>query len=243
MRAGARVGDETTRPLAIRSLFARIVPRYDLLNHLLSFNLDRRWRRRAARLLARWLERPGVRVLDLCCGTGDSLRALEEQAGKAANPLLLGCDFCHPMLLAARRKVASPVLVEADALQLPFPDASFDVVATAFGFRNLTDYHRGLAEIRRVLRPGGVVAIVEFSWPSGRLLGAAYGFYVRCLLPRVGGWISGVPEAYRYLPDSVARFPSPEQLAQWMRAAGFRQVRCVPMSGGIVTIHLGVVEE
>jgi len=221
----------------VRAMFNRVAPRYDFLNHLLSFNQDRRWRARTVRRLAEVLRRPGARVLDLCCGTGDLLAALQ---GNCRRPVL-GCDFSPAMLTEARRKNPGCALVEADALRLPLADGSLDLVTIAFGFRNLADYRAGLAEIRRVLRPGGALAILEFSQPPHPLWAALYDFYSRCLLPLIGGLISGDASAYRYLPASVRRFPSPAGLAEEMRAAGFAEVTCELLSGGIVAVHLGRV--
>lgn len=241
MNPGAAPAGATVREQAaqwVRRMFARIAPRYDLLNRLLSFGQDQRWRRRTALRVSRWLERPGARALDLCCGTGDLLAALT-RVGRD-DVMLAGCDFCRPMLLLARRKLPGAVLIEADALRLPLADASLDLVTVAFGFRNLADYRAGLAEMRRVLRSGGAAAILEFSQPVGRLLAALYGFYAQRVLPRIGGWISGHPDAYRYLPESVSRFPSAEQLAEWMLEAGFTRVQFERLSGGIVALHLGI---
>jgi demethylmenaquinone methyltransferase/2-methoxy-6-polyprenyl-1,4-benzoquinol methylase len=211
-------------------MFGRVARRYDFLNHLLSFNLDRYWRARTVRELRAALERPGARVLDVCCGTGDLLGAL----GRG-----VGIDFCHPMLLAARRKMPGAALAEADAMALPLADASLDVVATAFGFRNLANYEKGLREMRRVLKPGGVAAILEFSQPPSALFAALYGFYSRRVLPAIGGVVSGERGAYEYLPESVRRFPHAERLAVMMREAGFVEVRFERMTGGIVALHLG----
>jgi len=223
----------------VRGMFARVAGRYDLLNHLLSLQIDRYWRRLAVRRLRPILRRPGVLALDTCCGTGDLLLALEAERGAG----VLGSDFCHPMLVAARRKIArrrrASVLFEADALSLPLADGSLDLITAAFGFRNLANYRKGLQEMRRVLKPGGAAAILEFSQPANRLLAALYNFYSARILPAVGGWISGDRAAYRYLPDSVRRFPSPEQLAADMRAAGFSLVEFERMSGGVVTLHVG----
>jgi demethylmenaquinone methyltransferase/2-methoxy-6-polyprenyl-1,4-benzoquinol methylase len=158
----------------VRGMFGRIAGRYDLLNHLLSFNLDRRWRARVVERVADVLERPGARVLDLCCGTGDVLLALEERR-KAE---VLGSDFCHPMLVEAARKIAArgrrSRLFEADALALPLADHSLDLITIAFGFRNLANYGKGLEELLRVLKPGGVVAILEFSQPANRVFAALH---------------------------------------------------------------------
>src|SRR6185295_6105191 len=191
----------------VRGMFGRIAPRYDLLNHLLSFNLDKRWRARTVARVAEILDRPDARVLDLCCGTGDVLLALESRAKRP----LLGSDFCHPMLLEARRKIAgqglSTPVFEADALSLPLADLSLDLITVAFGFRNLANYQRGLEEMLRVLKPGGVAAILEFSQPPNRAFSALYGFFSTRVLPAIGGMISGSPDAYSYLPESIRKFP------------------------------------
>lgn len=222
----------------VRDMFGRVARRYDLLNHLLSFNLDKRWRARTVARVAPVLVRPGARVLDLCCGTGDVLLALEQKRGAA----VLGSDFCHPMLLEARRKIArrgfSSPLFEADALALPVRDASLDLITIAFGFRNLSSYESGLKELRRVLKPGGAAAILEFSQPSNRAFAALYGFFSTRVLPRVGGMISGSPDAYSYLPESIQKFPGAEELAVAIRSAGFDRVEFDRMTGGAVALHL-----
>ncbi len=223
----------------VRSTFGRIAPRYDALNHLLSLNIDRYWRARTVRRLDETLRRPEARVLDLCCGTGDLALALQ---ARRRSPVLAS-DFCHPMLLEAGRKSRpkqiQPFLFESDALRLPLRDRSLDLVTIAFGFRNLTDYRGGLRELLRVTRPGGRAAILEFSQPPNRAFAALYNFYSSHLLPRLGGWISGSPEAYSYLPESVRRFPSAEELAAEMAASGFRRVEFERMSLGIVALHIG----
>jgi demethylmenaquinone methyltransferase/2-methoxy-6-polyprenyl-1,4-benzoquinol methylase len=220
-------------------MFGRIAPRYDLLNHLLSFNLDKRWRARTVARVAEILDRPDARVLDLCCGTGDVLLALESRANRP----LLASDFCHPMLLEARRKIAgqglSTSVFEADALSLPLADASLDLITVAFGFRNLANYQRGLEEMLRVLKPGGVAAILEFSQPPNATFRALYGFFSTSVLPRIGGMISGSPDAYTYLPESIRKFPGAGQLAEEMRQAGFSRVVFERMTGGAVALHLG----
>ncbi len=221
-------------------MFGRIAPRYDLLNHLLSMNIDRYWRSRTVSRVAGILSRPGARVLDVCCGTGDLMLALESR-GRSAD--VFGSDFSHPMLVAAHRKTRKrhfrSKLFEADALQLPLAGASLDLVTTAFGFRNLTNYHAGLLELRRILKPAGTLAILEFSTPPNPLLAAAYGFYSRAILPAIGGMISGSRDAYTYLPESVRKFPDAEGLADQMREAGFENVRFERMTLGIVALHLG----
>jgi demethylmenaquinone methyltransferase / 2-methoxy-6-polyprenyl-1,4-benzoquinol methylase len=231
-------GEEATSRW-VRGMFGRIAGRYDLLNHLLSFNLDRRWRARAVERMADALGRPGARVLDLCCGTGDLLLALEARRGSA----VLGSDFCHPMLLEAQRKISargmrSP-LFEADALALPLRADSLDLITVAFGFRNLANYRSGLKELARVLRPGGVLAILEFSQPANRAFGTLYRFFSRRVLPWVGGIVSGSREAYSYLPESIQKFPGAQELADHMRAAGFKSVEFEPLTFGAVALHVG----
>jgi demethylmenaquinone methyltransferase/2-methoxy-6-polyprenyl-1,4-benzoquinol methylase len=218
----------------VREMFARVAPRYDLLNHLLSFNVDRLWRRAVARRFQDVLSRPESRVLDLCCGTGDLALALERR-GPAR---IIASDFCHPMLVRAAGKQV-PYLAEADALALPFADATFDLLTVAFGFRNLADYDAGLREMLRLLRPGGQAGILEFSEPPGALFGPLYRFYFRHVLPRLGGAISGDPGAYTYLPSSVGRFPSPEELSQRMREAGFQNVEWTRLTYGVACLHVG----
>ena len=232
-------GTEQAAAQWVRGMFGRIAPRYDLLNHLLSFNLDKRWRTRTVERIAHILERPDAHVLDLCCGTGDVALALERRTGRP----VLASDFSHPMLVEARRKIAlrgfRTPLFEADALSLPLADASLDLITVAFGFRNLANYQRGLAEMLRVLKPGGAAAILEFSQPSNRAFGLLYGFFSKRVLPRVGGWISGSAEAYSYLPESISKFPGAGALAQAMRDSGFSRVEFERMTGGAVALHLG----
>jgi demethylmenaquinone methyltransferase/2-methoxy-6-polyprenyl-1,4-benzoquinol methylase len=234
---GAR--DEREAAAWVRSMFGRVAHRYDLANHLLSFQFDRLWRARTVSRVRSVIERPDARVLDLCCGTGDLALALA-RGGRAA---VLGADFCHPMLVAAGRKAeaqgARAALFEADALRLPLADASLDLVTVAFGFRNLADYRAGLAEMRRVLRPGGIAAILEFSRPPNAAFRALYEFYSRRILPLIGGALSGSRDAYEYLPESVRRFPDAPELAGRMRQAGFDSVRYEYFTGGIVALHLG----
>ncbi len=226
----------------MREMFTRIAPRYDLLNHLLSAQMDRLWRARTARELKPVLQRPDALVLDLCCGTGDLAFALQ----RGAKARILGADFSHPMLVRARQKASAgngtpPVpFLEADALRLPFAEKSFDLVTSAFGFRNLANYEDGLREIFRVLKSGATLGILEFAEPAPGLLGDAYRFYTRTVLPKVGGWISGDAAAYSYLPKSVGRFFRPEQLVSLLTNMGYVQVRYHLMTLGSVALHLAV---
>jgi demethylmenaquinone methyltransferase/2-methoxy-6-polyprenyl-1,4-benzoquinol methylase len=223
----------------VRGMFGRIAGRYDLLNHLLSFNLDKRWRARAVERVADVMEQPGARVLDLCCGTGDVLLSLEARRGSA----VLGSDFCHPMLLEAQDKIVargmrSP-LFEADALALPLREDSLDLITVAFGFRNLANYKSGLKEFARVLKPGGVLALLEFSKPPNRVFGTLYGFFSTRVLPWVGGMVSGSREAYSYLPESIQKFPGASDLADQMRVVGFESVEFELLTYGAVALHIG----
>jgi demethylmenaquinone methyltransferase/2-methoxy-6-polyprenyl-1,4-benzoquinol methylase len=219
-------------------MFSGIAPRYDLLNHLLSLSLDRVWRRRTARRFRHLLRRPGARVLDLCCGTGDLALALAKEAGAATGAAgIFGSDFAHAMLLLARKKGGAIRYFEADALRVPVAEASFDLVTVAFGCRNLANYQAGLAEMFRILKPGGEAGILEFSEPAGRLFGPLYRFYFRRILPAVGGIISGSRESYAYLPSSVRAFPSPDDLRGMLERAGFREARTELWTGGAVALH------
>ena len=235
----AGIEDEQQAAIWVRGMFGQIAPRYDLLNHLLSLNVDRHWRARTVSQVAHVLERPDARVLDLACGTGDLMLALAVRS----TAVVFGSDFCHPMLVAAGRKArerrSRAALFEADALHLPLAEASLDLVTIAFGFRNLANYQQGLRELLRILKPGGLAAILEFSTPPNRVLARLYNFYSRAVLPRIGGWISGSREAYSYLPESVRKFPDAAGLADQMRATGFSNVRFHRMTAGIVALHLG----
>jgi demethylmenaquinone methyltransferase/2-methoxy-6-polyprenyl-1,4-benzoquinol methylase len=178
-------------------------------------------------------------VLDLCCGTGDLALAFRKEAPLGAE--IIGSDFVPEMLARARTKAAASganvTFVEADALCLPFEDGSFDLVACSFGFRNLANYERGMLEIIRVMKPGGAVAILEFSEPSGKIFGSLYRFYFQRVLPRLGGLISGNGSAYSYLPSSVSKFPSPEALRGLFERSGYADVRFELWTGGIVALH------
>jgi len=232
--------DRASAAQAVREMFSAIAPRYDLLNHVLSFNIDRWWWWRTARAFSAILTRADAHVLDLCCGTGDMTFALKRQAGHEG-ALIAGLDFSHAMLERAVRKSNgnSPRWIEADALNLPFADASLDLVTSAFGFRNLADYDAGLREIVRVLRPGGQLGILECAEPDG-VIGKMYGVYFHRVLPKVGTAISGVKGAYAYLPTSVERFPRPDELIARMRAAGFSEASWTPYTFGTAGLYRGV---
>ena len=227
---------------AVREMFTAIAPCYDRLNHVLSFSVDRMWWRRAARTFRHIITRSDARLLDLCCGTGDMTFALRRQAGKASLRLL-GADFSHAMLQLAHGKSLNttnnrPEWIEADALNLPFPSAHFDLVTSAFGFRNLADYDAGLDEIFRVLRPEGEIGILDFGEPKG-IMGSAYRVYFKQVLPRVGTFISGIRGPYAYLPASVERFPAPDEMLARMKSAGFSDLSWTPYTFGIAGLYRG----
>ena len=239
------IHDESAASREVREMFSRIAPRYDLLNHLLSVGFDVVWRKRLARRLGPILKTPGARILDLCCGTGDLALAVADESARSEPVRLIGADFAHPMLLRAREKAARSVCrgvewVEADALSLPFADAAFDLVVTAFGFRNLANYAAGLRELRRVLAVGGSLAILEFAEPRGALFRRLFRFYFHRVLPAIGAFISGHPQAYSYLPQSVSRFPTPGELSELMEESGFAGVAFETWTAGIVAVHRGV---
>lgn len=228
---------------AVRDMFTSIAPRYDLLNHVLSFNIDRIWWRRTACLFRHILTRSDARILDLCCGTGDMTFALRRQGGRFS-PRITGADFSHAMLRRATAKSSGfpsgskPDWIEADALSLPLPNDFFDLVTSAFGFRNLADYDAGLREIFRVVRPGGECGILDFGEPEG-LLGSIYRIYFKQVLPRIGTLISGVRGPYAYLPTSVERFPAPAEMIARMQKAGFTETSWKPYSFGIAGLYRG----
>jgi demethylmenaquinone methyltransferase/2-methoxy-6-polyprenyl-1,4-benzoquinol methylase len=231
--------DEASAAAAVRDMFSSIAPRYDLLNHLLSMNVDRLWWNRTARSFETLLSRPDANVLDLCCGTGDMTFALHRRTSSSSTRIV-GVDFSHPMLLRAGGKTRGRSIrwVEADALNLPFSAGQFDLVTAAFGFRNLSNYDRGLAEIYRVLAGDGEVGILDFGEPKG-FIGAGYRIYFRHVLPAIGTMISGVRGPYAYLPRSVHRFPAPDEMLARMTAAGFRAVTWIPYTLGIAGLYRG----
>jgi len=223
---------------AVRAMFDRIAPRYDLLNRLLSAGIDARWRRRA--VLALGLRGP-ARLLDLCSGTADLLvEALTREAALRG----VGADISEGMLRRGREKLARrglgerTALVAADGEGLPFVSDSFGGALVAFGIRNIGDRESALRELHRVLRPGGCLVVLEFSMPTG-LLGRAYRSYFRHVLPRVGAWVSGDADAYSYLPASVAVFPDPPAFGAMLERAGFARVRWTALTAGIAHLHRG----
>lgn len=229
--------DERSAAKAVREMFDDIAPRYDLLNHTLSMNVDRVWWRRTARTFAHIFTRADAQIVDLCAGTGDMAVAMRT-AG--ANGSILALDFSRQMLEYGRAKFQARKIqgIEADALHMPLPDGSVDLVVSAFGFRNLANYDAGLHEIHRVLKPAGEFGILEFNQPGG-LLGKMYGVYFRKVLPRIGTWISGVKGPYEYLPASVGRFPAPAEMIERIRAVGFEQVSWTKYTFGIAGLYRG----
>jgi len=220
----------------VRQMFTAIAPRYDLLNHVLSLNIDRRWRRQAVAEL-RWQDRVPGSYLDLCAGTMDLAVELTGQSGFRGR--VVGADFVVPMLRIGRKKAPNVAGVGADALALPFPARSFDGCMIGFGVRNLADLDRGLGEIARVLKPGGRVVILEFSTPRIWPVRPLYLFYFRHVLPLIGRLVSKHTTAYSYLPNSVSRFPAPPELAERLRGAGFSDVGFRTLSLGIAALHYG----
>ncbi len=220
----------------VRAMFTAIAPRYDLLNHLLSLNVDRRWRRQAVARL-NWERKPAGRYLDLCSGTLDLAAMLGAQPGFAGT--VVGADFVLPMLALGQGKSTKVRPVNADALELPFPDATFDGATVGFGVRNLADLDAGLIEAARVLRPGSRFVILELTTPRRQPMRGAYFLYFQHLLPLIGRLVSRHGDAYDYLPESVLSFPQPDTLAARMREHGFRDVGYTLLFGGICAIHVG----
>jgi demethylmenaquinone methyltransferase/2-methoxy-6-polyprenyl-1,4-benzoquinol methylase len=222
----------------VRQIFSEIAPRYDFLNHVLSLNIDRIWRRKAIALLGVDREPSGT-YLDLCAGTMDVSKSIAQVNGFRGS--VIGADFAEAMLRAGAAKVEGERIapVTADALQLPLADSSMSGAIVAFGIRNVDGLDECLTEVRRVLVPGGRFVILEFSTPKSSVLNAAYQQYFKKVLPKIGGFISGHPTAYRYLPESVAKFPTGDELARRMESAGFMNVRWRPLTFGVAAIHVG----
>jgi demethylmenaquinone methyltransferase/2-methoxy-6-polyprenyl-1,4-benzoquinol methylase len=229
----------TEKRAYVRTVFEEIAPRYDLLNHLLSLNIDVLWRRRALRSLG-WKRAPDGRYLDLCAGTLDVGAELIRQAG--FHGFVIGADFAIPMLRAGEGKAPRNRLapVGADAQQLPLRDSSVDGATVAFGIRNVASLDTALREVHRVLTPGARFVILEFTTPRSAIVRTFYHVYFHHVLPLIGGLISGHHSAYRYLPRSVAHFPAEPELARRMTAAGFKDVQWESLSLGIAAIHVGV---
>ena len=229
--------DEASAAHAVRQMFNSIAPRYDLLNHVLSANVDRLWWRSTARRFRSTLANPDATVLDICCGTGDMTMALLKHRPKQARPIL-AADFARAMLNRGAQKFGGQgaIALEADAMHLPLRSASVDLIVTAFGFRNLANYDRGLREFLRVLKPGGQLGILDFSEPGG-LVGKAYAVYFRRVLPAVGRVICGKDGPYNYLPASVGNFPSPPAMLEMMRGAGYTDCAWQPYTFGIAGLY------
>jgi demethylmenaquinone methyltransferase/2-methoxy-6-polyprenyl-1,4-benzoquinol methylase len=229
--------DEASAAQAVRQMFDAIAPRYDLLNHMLSANVDRLWWRRTARRFRETLSDPDAAVLDICCGTGDMTMALLKHRPKGARPIL-AADFSRNMLARGAKKFAQSgaVPIEADALSLPLRSASLDLIVSAFGFRNLANYEAGLREFHRVLKPGGQLGILEFSEPGGPI-GKAYAVYFRRMLPAIGRVVCGKAGAYNYLPASVGNFPPPTAMLGLMAATGYTQCIWTPYTFGIAGLY------
>ncbi len=235
-----RTAAELKYARTVREMFSGIATKYDFLNHFLSVNVDKRWRKIASQKLKDVLENPAAQVLDVACGTGD-LSVELQKAGKAK---IFGTDFCRPMLEIAFNKNEKNALkipyIEADGMNLSFADESFDAVTIAFGLRNFSNWQNGLIELHRVLKPGGKFVILEFSAPIIPGFRQAFQFYFSNILPLIGGAVSGSRGAYEYLPDSVSKFPDQKNLAKMMRETGFSHVEYENLTGGVAAIHSGV---
>ena len=234
-----RTANEIAHAKAVREMFSGIAKRYDFLNHFLSVNTDRRWRRLVRKKLEDVLKNENAIVLDVACGTGD----LSVELQTNAKAKVIGTDFCRPMLAVAKDKNAknhfSIPYLEADGMNLSFAENSFDAVTIAFGLRNFSNWHDGLKELHRILKKGGKLAILEFSTPVVPGFKQIFNLYFTQILPRIGGAVSGSRGAYEYLPDSVSRFPDQKGLAKMMGETGFETVEYKNLTGGIAAIHTG----
>jgi demethylmenaquinone methyltransferase/2-methoxy-6-polyprenyl-1,4-benzoquinol methylase len=237
-----KTANEIAHANAVRDMFSGIARRYDVLNHILSANIDKRWRRLVSEKLKSVLDDENAVVLDVACGTGD----LSIELRSKAKARVIGTDFCRPMLAIAKTKTAglghTIPYVEGDALGLSFANESFDAVTIAFGLRNLANFQDGLTELHRILKKGGKLAILEFSSPVVPGFRQLFNFYFTSILPRIGGAVSGSRGAYEYLPDSVSKFPDQKDLAEMMRETGFGHVEYKNLTGGIAALHLGTKE-
>ncbi len=234
-----QTAEELKHARAVREMFSGIATKYDFLNHFLSVNIDKRWRRLVVRKLTEILENPQATILDVACGTGD----LSVELSKSGRAKIIGTDFCRPMLAIAREKNPknnfSIPYIEADGMNLSFADQSFDAVTIAFGLRNFSNWQAGLRELHRVLKPDGKLVILEFSTPIVPGFRQAFQFYFSNVLPRIGGAVSGSRGAYEYLPNSVSKFPDQKNLASMMSQTGFSNVEYKNLTGGIAAIHSG----
>lgn len=234
-----RTADELKHAEAVREMFSGIATKYDFLNHFLSGNIDRKWRKLVAKKLKSVLENPDALVLDVACGTGD----LSLELQRNARAKVIGTDFCRPMLDIAfdkNKQVETEIpYLEADGMNLSFADETFEAVTIAFGLRNFSNWQNGLIELRRVLKTGGKLAVLEFSTPLIPGFRQAFQFYFSNILPRIGGVVSGSRGAYEYLPDSVARFPDQKSLAKMLEETGFAEVEYKNLTGGIAALHIG----
>lgn len=235
-----RTADELKHARAVREMFSGIAAKYDFLNHFLSVNIDKRWRRLVSAKLKDVLNNPDALVLDVACGTGD----LSIELQKNAEAKIIGTDFCRPMLEIAFDKNEKNELkipyIEADGMNLSFADDTFDAVTIAFGLRNFSNWQNGLIELHRILKPRGKLVILEFSTPILPGFRQLFQFYFSNILPRIGGAVSGSRGAYEYLPDSVSRFPDQKNLAKMMTETGFSDVEYKNLTGGVAAIHSGV---
>jgi len=234
-----RTADELKHARAVREMFSGIAAKYDFLNHFLSVNVDKRWRRLVSQKLKDVLVNENALVLDVACGTGD----LSLELQKSGNAKVFGTDFCRPMLEIAsdknKKNATSIPYVEADGMNLSFADASFDAVTIAFGLRNFSNWQHGLIELHRILKTDGKLVILEFSTPIVPGFRQLFQFYFSHVLPRIGGAVSGSRGAYEYLPDSVSKFPDQKNLAEMMTNVGFSNVEYKNLTGGIAAIHTG----
>ena len=235
-----RTADELKHARTVREMFSRISPKYDFLNHFLSINIDKSWRKLVSKKLKNILDRKDAVVLDVACGTGDL--SVELQTNAVAK--IIGTDFCRPMLEIATTKNQkenfSIPYIESDALALPFADQSFDAVTIAFGLRNLANWEDGLRELLRILKTDGKLIVLEFSSPIVPGFQQIFQFYFKGILPKIGGIFSGSRGAYEYLSESVSRFPDQKNLAKMMREVGFFDVEYKNVTGGVAAIHTGV---
>ena len=230
---------ETAHANAVRAMFSGIAARYDLLNHVLSLNIDKRWRRKVHAELQQILDNKDAIVLDVACGTGD----LSIELSRGTSAKIVGTDFCRPMLAVAHEKNATErtniPYVEGDAMNLSFADDCFEALTIAFGLRNLANFANGLKELHRVIKPGGRIAILEFSSPILPGFRQLFNFYFAHILPLIGGAVSGSRGAYEYLPDSVSKFPNQKALVSLMEQTGFTDIKYQNLTGGVAAIHTG----